>query len=226
MSAGDKVHKAERTRMRILDAAAEVFIESGYGNVSMSDVVERAGISRGACNHHFPTKESIATALIEHFDAEMSEKGRAAASESASSLENLIRSTFAQHNLVLQDPKVWIGLRLAQALEQISRTAAVTILPSWTALFASGIAGAIAEGDLDGEVDGTEIGYVLWAGIAGNNMVAPTAGLNPIDGLAMVWRATIRGNVPAASAAYFQQMVQRVAAQYAPQAPPDTRPAT
>lgn len=216
--------KAERTRELVLDAAAELFTESGYGNVSMSDVVERAGVSRGACNHHFPTKESLATALIEHFDAAMLAKGRDAASESASSLENLIRSSFAQQNLILQDRKVGIGLRLAQALDQISRTAPLAILPTWTALFMNGIAEAIAEGDLNGEVDGAEIGYVLWSGISGSNMVAPMAGLNQIDGLAMVWRATLRGNVTATSMDFFQQMVQRVAAQYAPEAPPDTSP--
>lgn len=216
---------ADGTRLLIMDAAAEAFIESGYGNVSMSDVVKRAGVSRGACNYHFPTKESLATALIEYFDAEMLAKGRDASSESASSLENLILSSFAQQNLIQRDPKVGIGIRLAQALDQISRTAPVAILPTWTALFADGIAGAIAEGDIVGEADGREIGYVLWCGIAGNNMVAPSVGLSLIDGLAMVWRALVRGFVPATSAAYFQQVVQRVAAQYAP-SPNDADPAT
>jgi len=211
--------RAEGTRRLVLDAAAEVFIESGYGNVAMSAVVERAGVSRGACYHHFPTKESLAAALIEYASTELEQKGSDAQSESASALENLIRSSFAQQNLVRRDLKVGIGAALAQAFGQITSVSEAGI-PEWTAAYPRAIKQAIAEGDIDGDVDAEELGYVLWCAIFANNLLAESAGLSHTAGMAVIWKSNLRGIVPAESATYFKQLVQRVAAQYAPTQPP------
>ncbi len=57
--------KSEVTRERILDAAAETFAEQGYHGASMDAIVERSRTSKGAIYFHFPSKESIFSALIE-----------------------------------------------------------------------------------------------------------------------------------------------------------------
>ena len=56
--------RGEATRRLILDAAAEAFGEVGYANVALSDVIARAQVTKGACYHHFPTKDALAIALI------------------------------------------------------------------------------------------------------------------------------------------------------------------
>src|SRR3954468_11862915 len=48
--------RREATRAALLDATIECLIEYGYGGVTTTRVVERAGVSRGAQVHHFPTK--------------------------------------------------------------------------------------------------------------------------------------------------------------------------
>lgn len=57
--------KSEVTRERILDAAAETFAEQGYHGASMDAIVERSRTSKGAIYFHFPSKESIFSALVE-----------------------------------------------------------------------------------------------------------------------------------------------------------------
>jgi len=54
------------TRQRLLEAAAECLAESGWSGSTVAVVAERAGVTRGALQHHFPTREDLFTAAIEH----------------------------------------------------------------------------------------------------------------------------------------------------------------
>jgi len=49
-------------RARLLDATIDCLAASGYGNLSTNDVVRRAGVSRGALAHHFPSKTDLVVA--------------------------------------------------------------------------------------------------------------------------------------------------------------------
>ncbi len=51
--------KGERTRQRILDAAEELFGESGYDNTSLRDVADRVGIKEPGIYNHFRNKEAL-----------------------------------------------------------------------------------------------------------------------------------------------------------------------
>lgn len=57
--------RAERTRNLILDAAAAVFDERGFNGASLSDILARAGVTKGALYFHFASKEELARAIIE-----------------------------------------------------------------------------------------------------------------------------------------------------------------
>lgn len=54
------------TRESVLDAALECLVERGYARTAMADVAERAGVSRGAQLHHFPTRAGLLAATVEH----------------------------------------------------------------------------------------------------------------------------------------------------------------
>lgn len=47
---------SEGARDAVLAAARRLFIKRDYGEVSTADVLEEAGVSRGALYHHFPSK--------------------------------------------------------------------------------------------------------------------------------------------------------------------------
>ena len=51
-------------RARILDQAAKLFQERGYHSTSMHDLMQETGVSAGALHHHFPTKKSLALAVL------------------------------------------------------------------------------------------------------------------------------------------------------------------
>lgn len=62
--------KSRRTRARILDEAVRVIAEQGYAATTNAAVAEAAGITRGAMLYHFPTRESLLEAAIDHIQAQ------------------------------------------------------------------------------------------------------------------------------------------------------------
>lgn len=57
------------TRDRVLDAAVGVLLDLGYPNTTAAIVADRAGVSRGALQYHFPTKRELLAAAVEHLAA-------------------------------------------------------------------------------------------------------------------------------------------------------------
>lgn len=54
------------TRTKLLDATIECLHELGYGGTTTTEVAKRAGVSRGAQLHHFPTRAELVTTAVEH----------------------------------------------------------------------------------------------------------------------------------------------------------------
>lgn len=62
--------RSRATRARLLEAAITCLAELGWTASTVSVVAERAGVSRGAAQHHFPTREALFTAALEHVSQE------------------------------------------------------------------------------------------------------------------------------------------------------------
>jgi AcrR family transcriptional regulator len=53
-------------RQRLLEATVELLVERGWSGTSTTLVSKRAGVSLGAQLHHFPTKNDLVLAAVEH----------------------------------------------------------------------------------------------------------------------------------------------------------------
>jgi AcrR family transcriptional regulator len=89
-----QAQRSEEMRQRLLDAAFTVLQQRGYVGFRIAEVAKIAGVSRGAQLHHFPTKESLVVATIEHVFAhaldEAQRRAEAAAGGSRDPLEAII----------------------------------------------------------------------------------------------------------------------------------------
>ena len=77
-----RVPQEERTRAmraRLLAATVDCLVERGYAGTSTTLVSERAGVSRGAQLHHFPTKGALVVAAVEHLTEQRGRELTAAA---------------------------------------------------------------------------------------------------------------------------------------------------
>jgi len=52
-------NRSIETRNRIVEAAMDLFAQNGFEVTSVSDICEKAGVSKGAFYHHFPSKQDI-----------------------------------------------------------------------------------------------------------------------------------------------------------------------
>ncbi|MEW2631851.1 TetR/AcrR family transcriptional regulator [Streptomyces sp. NPDC048389] len=68
-----KQDRSRATRQRLLEAAVACLAEVGWAGSTVSVVAERAGVSRGAAQHHFPTREDLFTAAVEYVAEERSQ---------------------------------------------------------------------------------------------------------------------------------------------------------
>ncbi|KDE98725.1 transcriptional regulator [Mycolicibacterium aromaticivorans JS19b1 = JCM 16368] len=61
-----QAQRSAEMRERLLDATVACLIEYGYAATTTARVVEKAGVTKGAQLHHFPSKEGLVIAAIDH----------------------------------------------------------------------------------------------------------------------------------------------------------------
>ena len=61
-----QAERSAATRAQLLDATIECLFEVGYAGTTTTEIADRAGVSRGAQLHHFPTKAELVAAAVEH----------------------------------------------------------------------------------------------------------------------------------------------------------------
>ncbi|UNZ18737.1 TetR/AcrR family transcriptional regulator [Streptomyces sp. 891-h] len=67
-----KQDRSRATRQRLLESAVTCLAEHGWSGSTVTVVAEHAGVSRGAAQHHFPTREDLFTAAVEYVAEERS----------------------------------------------------------------------------------------------------------------------------------------------------------
>ena len=124
MAMAERVPQEERTRAmraRLLEATVELLVERGWSGTSTTLVSRRAGVSRGAQLHHFPTKIDLVLAAVEH----LSEVRGAELANAASQLPRGKRRTRAVLEMLAQhftSPvfvaalELWVAARTDPAL--------------------------------------------------------------------------------------------------------------
>jgi AcrR family transcriptional regulator len=58
--------RSRATQQRLLEATVECLVEFGWSGASTTVIAERAGVSRGAQLHHYPTRAALVLAAVEH----------------------------------------------------------------------------------------------------------------------------------------------------------------
>jgi AcrR family transcriptional regulator len=100
-------------RAAILDAAAAALLRYGFRKASVDEVARLAGISRQGLYRHFPTKDSLFTAAIDHLLEVSIATSRAALAAPGVPLEERILRAFES----------MVGETLASRLDELLETA-------------------------------------------------------------------------------------------------------
>src|SRR5512139_605548 len=63
---GWQARKSAATRDQIISAAIRCIVEASYSRATTMKIAEKAGLSRGATLHHFPSKMDIIRAAVDY----------------------------------------------------------------------------------------------------------------------------------------------------------------
>jgi AcrR family transcriptional regulator len=69
-----KAEQYAHTRRLLLDAARALFAERGYAGTATEEVVQRAGVTRGALYYHFRDKRALFHAVVEDVQQRLTER--------------------------------------------------------------------------------------------------------------------------------------------------------
>ncbi|MDX1687206.1 MAG: TetR/AcrR family transcriptional regulator [Candidatus Promineifilaceae bacterium] len=65
---GKRAKQMEETRQRILDAGRDLFTGEGFHQVSVSEIADRASVTRATVYNHFDSKTGVLLALLEELE--------------------------------------------------------------------------------------------------------------------------------------------------------------
>jgi len=211
--------RSEVTRRKILDAAIDVFGEVGYAAAAWSTIIERTGMTKGALYHHFDSKESLASAIIEEGSDTLLVAFRNVCGPSSPALENMIHGTFTVASVLTAD-------KIARAAEQL--TSVLSGFNEAAARFCAGLVEAMvaearragAEGDLRSDLDPAVvsesiIGAMLGTRLLSNAMSDEAPHGDLVERTGQLWELLLAGIVTEVSLPYFRQFLAREALRHA-----------
>jgi AcrR family transcriptional regulator len=161
-----KQERSVQTRAQILNAAADAFAARGFPSVTIQDVAQLTGMTKGAVYFHYANKESLAVAVTKSFYRKMHGIADGIADEGRSSLDALVEFLLRISIAFRDDTLIQAGARL-----QIERALITTPLPTpyqdVTELIIGWLEQARESGELGAEVAIDEVVQVLVSAVFG-----------------------------------------------------------
>jgi AcrR family transcriptional regulator len=171
MSSGavTKTRKGAATRAYLLQAAAEAFAERGYAETTISELIVRSGLTKGAFYFHFPSKEHLALAVIDEKQRQSIESIQAAIDGEHRAIDQLRQVALALVRLHRDDPSAFSVSRLSRDLARVPdvRDRIRDHMRAWVGMLAGLITRAQADGDLPGTIEAGDLAALLVAATDG-----------------------------------------------------------
>jgi AcrR family transcriptional regulator len=156
--------RGEQTRLDLIDAGRELFVEYGFFNTSISDIVTKSGVgTRGAFYHHFKDKAELFRAVFEEVENDLTLRSIAAPPPGADPWERLTRGLHgfleaaqepAVQRVILVDGPVVLGWQTLREIQEGNSIALINDV----------VREAIAEGIIDDQPVG-ELTHMIVAAL-------------------------------------------------------------
>jgi len=118
LSRAPQQERSRLTRQRLLTATVDCLIEFGWSGATTTVIADRAGVSRGAQLHHYPTRAALVLAAVEHLAelraaelrVEAAALGDLAPHERHQRVLDMLAASFTGH-LFVAALEVWVAAR-------------------------------------------------------------------------------------------------------------------
>jgi len=161
--------KGHATRAFILQSAAEAFAERGYGDTTLSELIARSGLTKGAFYFHFASKEQLALAVLEEKQRQWREFVQERVLARPRAIDQLLALGPAMIRLHREAPGAYSAQRLTRDLARVPELAERVRAQTrdWIQLVASIASEAQRDGDLAAKPDATALATILVAATDG-----------------------------------------------------------
>lgn len=202
--------RAEATRQSIINAAVELFGDGRYGDTDMTDVVRHAGIPGGTCYYYFPTKLSLAEAIVDESNARIAAAMGSLWESEAPPMHKLINATFRFIALTENDDIIRVGYQLRRSMPHLSRMDSGGRGDTHM-LFTLCVKGAVADGHVRPDVDAKAAAHTVFSALVGARVLADMVGDDPMARLTAAWRTILRAIAPQEAQAQLNRRVKAAA---------------
>ncbi|MCZ8132357.1 MAG: TetR/AcrR family transcriptional regulator [Steroidobacteraceae bacterium] len=127
--AGWQAQKSAATRNLIVEAAIKCFVELGYAQTTTTAIAEKAGLSRGAMLHHFPSKIDIVRAAVDYLHGKRLKAFRKAVQRPAAADGDFVRQSVEAYWAHVRHPMYVAFFELSVAARTDSELSAI-LLPA------------------------------------------------------------------------------------------------
>lgn len=177
--------RAKLTRRAILAAAAEEFDLIGYEAATLSSILRRSGITKGAFYFHFTAKEAVAEALARQYLLSLAEMRQRWFGRGLDPLSTLVglsgeAARRLEHDVVLRAGQRLAGQRIGAESD------------GWYAVLDELVRKSAVAGQLRPGIDPAEATRVLYAALVGAHAVGDES-VGLADRFDEIWRVVLAG---------------------------------
>jgi AcrR family transcriptional regulator len=129
-------------RARLLDAAISLICQLGYSRTTMTEIASRAGMTRGAIQHHFSGREMLVLAILGTLEKQIIDAFEQVAPDRditvAAKIDTVVDAlgAVAQSDAYLAVLDIWVSTRADRALARPVRASVVRATQQYRALWA------------------------------------------------------------------------------------------
>jgi AcrR family transcriptional regulator len=202
--------RSEVTRRRIIDAAVELFNDVGYTNAGLGDIIERAGMTKGALYHHFSSKEALAVAIINEGSESLLKTFQGISRSSAPALESIIHGVLIAVELANTDKLVRTGAVLLRTFAKFSEASTLNY-GAWLVEMGTQTRRAQAEGDLRADIDPQTTGDFIVSAMLGTELIsnAVSGGADLLERVTRTWEFLLPAVASEQSLPYLREFLAR-----------------
>lgn len=169
--------KAEQTKARIIEQAAELFNQKGYAGSSIADIMQATGLKKGGIYNHFKSKDELAVAAFDYAAAKMSQKVWSVVKTKRNAIERL-QALVASYLIYIDDPPIVGGCPIlntaieADDTDSPLRDRAIAAINNWRNLIVRIINKGIKKGEIPATIEPDTVATIIICNIEGAIMMS------------------------------------------------------
>lgn len=202
--------RSTATRQKLIDAAVDLFAEHGYSATGLAEITARANVTTGAFYYHFPSKEAVASALVEEAWPKVQAVVTRTLNGPLPGLEKVIDVTFGLTELMQRDKSVWVANHLNQSFAHINEDHR-SDFRDHISRFVNRIDDALADTELAEGISGTQVGSLVLIILHGCELPIDAAGDGIVNRLVLSWSVLLDSIAPAHSVDRLRKFVKQAA---------------